>query len=268
MKRIALLTTLVMAFSLAFAAPVLAAPPGNDLFAGATVVTPPLPFNESLDTTEATTDADDAEANAECDAPATDASVWYQFTSTADEFLIVDVSGSNYTAGVIVVTGVPGAFTLVTCGPDAVAFPTTTAETYSILAFDDQEDGSGNGGTLNITIDLAPPPPTVDVTVDPVGQFTSSGSAIISGTVTCAGEADFTSLEVELRQTVGRFTITGFGFTEFACDGSTQSWSLEVLAQNGIFKGGRSVALTFAIACGAIDCGVDFEEATVRLRGG
>jgi hypothetical protein len=267
MKRIAVLTTLAMAFSLAFAAPVLAAPPSNDLFTGATPVTT-LPFNESLDTTEATTDADDAEANADCGAPATDASVWYQLTATADEFLIVDVSGSDYTAGVIVVTGVPGAFTLVTCGPGAVAFATTTGETYSILAFDDQGDGGGNGGTLNITIDLAPPPPTVDVTVDPVGQFTSSGSAIISGTVTCDGDAEFTSIDVELRQTVGRFTITGFGSTPFACDGTTQAWSVEVFGQTGTFKGGRSVALTFAIACGAIDCGFDFEEATVRLRGG
>jgi hypothetical protein len=267
MKRIALLTSLVMAFSLAFAAPVFAAPPSNDLFTGATPVTS-LPFTDSLDTTEATTDADDAEANAECGAPATDASVWYQLTATADELLVVDVSGSDYSAGVIVVTGVPGAFTLVTCGPLAVAFATTTGETYSILAFDDQEDGGGNGGTLNITIDLAPPPPTVDVTVDPVGQFTSSGSAIISGTVTCEGDAEFTSLEVELRQRVGRLIITGFGATDFACDGTTQPWSLEVFGQNGIFKGGRSVALTFAIACGAIDCGVDVEEATVRLRGG
>jgi hypothetical protein len=266
MKRVAVLATLVTAFSLAFASPVLAAPPGNDLYAGRTIVGG-LPFNEMLDTTEATTDPDDAEANsAECGAPATDASVWYELTAADDGFVIVDVSGSDYSAGVIVVTGSPGSFALVVCGPGAVAFPTTTGETYAILAFDDQQDGGGNGGTLAITIDTAPPPPTVDVTVDPIGQFTSSGSAVISGTVTCVGEADFTSIDLELRQRVGRFVISGFGSTPFVCDGTTQPWSVEVFAFNGTFKGGHAVAVTFAIACGVIDCGADFEEATVRLR--
>ena len=41
----------------------------------------------------------------------------------------------------------------------------------TILVFDDQLDGGGNGGVLNITIDVAPPAPTIDVTVNPVGEF-------------------------------------------------------------------------------------------------
>jgi hypothetical protein len=268
MKRLAVIASLVTAFSLAFASPVLAQAPSNDLYPGRTLVGA-LPFSETLDTSEATTDAIDAEANAECDAPATDASVWYEFTATEDGAVLVDVSGSDYSAGVIVVTGSPGAFTLVTCGPVAVAFPTTAGETYAILAFDDQEDGDpANGGTLVITIGPAPPAPTVDVTVDPIGEFTSAGTANISGTVTCTGEADFTSIDVELRQRVGRFIISGFGSTPFVCDGTTQPWSVEVIAFNGIFKGGRAVAVTFAVACGVVGCGEDFQEATVRLRGG
>ena len=58
-------------------------------------------FSEVLDTTEATTDADDAQFNASCGAPATDASVWYTLVGT-DEVVIVDVSGSDYSAGVLV----------------------------------------------------------------------------------------------------------------------------------------------------------------------
>jgi hypothetical protein len=60
--------------------------------------------------------------------------------------------------------------------------------------------------------------------------------------------------------------VTGFGSTDFLCDGTTQSWSVEVLPDNGLFKGGRAVAVTFAVACGAIDCGEDFEEQIVKLR--
>jgi hypothetical protein len=51
----------------------LAAPPSNDTFASATLVD--FGFSEVLDTTEATTDGDDAQLNASCGAPATDASV-------------------------------------------------------------------------------------------------------------------------------------------------------------------------------------------------
>src|SRR5829696_2832942 len=58
----------------------LAAPPANDTFPNATTAT--IGFSESLDTTEATTDADDAQLNESCGAPATDASVWYALEGT------------------------------------------------------------------------------------------------------------------------------------------------------------------------------------------
>jgi hypothetical protein len=266
MKRLAMLGSIVSLLTLTIATPVLAAAPTNDLYPGRTVIAG-LPFSDTVDTTEATTDADDAEANVICEAPATDASVWYELTATADEFLVINVSASDYTAGVIVVTGSPGSFELVTCGPDAVILPTLVGETYAILAFDDQFDGGGNGGTLQISIDAAPPPPEIDVTVDPTGQFNAqTGSATVSGTVTCSGEADFAFVDVQLRQQVGRFVVDGFGSIEVICDGTTQPWSVEVFPSNGLFKGGRAVALTFAVACGFIDCGTDFEEAIVRLR--
>jgi hypothetical protein len=249
--------------SLVLAGPVLAAAPSNDLFAGATPVT--VGFSESLDTTEATTDADDAEANADCEAPATDASVWYTLDG-ADNGVVVDVSSSSYTAGVIVVTGSPGSFGLVDCGPGAVAFFAASGETYSILAFDDQGDGGGNGGTLEINVAEIPPPPTVDVTVDPIGHFHKDGTATITGTVTCSGEADFSVIEVSIRQTVGRIFINGFGATDFLCDGSTQAWSVDVFPENGTFKGGRTATVTVATSCGVFDCGTDFEETTVKLR--
>src|SRR5919106_206305 len=126
-----------------------AAVPSNDLFLGATVVT--VPFSDTLDTTEATTDADDAELNASCGAPATDASVWYAFTAAADGGVVVDVSQSDYTAGVLVGVGTQGSLETVDCGPGTVGFTATAGTTYYILAIDDQEDGGGNGGTLQIS---------------------------------------------------------------------------------------------------------------------
>ena len=257
------LTTVVVT-----AAPALAAPPSNDTYAGRTVVGS-VPFTQSVDTTEATTDADDAEINALCGAPVTDASVWYEFTAQADGGMIVDVSESSFSAGEIVATGSPGNWTVVACAPGAAGWSAVAGETYTILVFDDQSDGGGNGGVLNITIDVAPPAPTIDVTVNPVGQFDSrTGSATISGTVTCTGEVQFAFMDVELRQTVGRVsTITGISSLDVVCDGTTQSWSVEVFPISGRFAGGKALSVTFAVACGTFGCGTDYEERIVRLRG-
>jgi hypothetical protein len=266
-KRFAVLGGVAAILNLVFVTTALGAAPSNDGYAGRTVIGS-LPFSDTVDTSMASTGGNDPKMNVEeCGAPATDASVWYQHTAATDSALIVDVSASSYSAGVIVATGNPVAgFSFVTCGPGAVVFFAAAGETYTILAFDDQIDGGGNGGTLEITVDTAPPPPTLDITVDPVGQFNNDGSATVSGTVTCIGEAFDTFIEVDLRQRVGRLFISGFGSTSFSCDGTTQAWSVDVFADNGLFKGGRTASVTFGAACGALDCGADFEEATIKLR--
>lgn len=266
MRRVSIAFCLVTVFSLVLAAPTLAAPPSNDTYAGRTVV-PGLPFSETIDTTEATTDADDAEWNASCGAPATDASVWYELTTATDSGVIVDVSASDFSAGVAIVSGVPGSFFTEACSQGGAAFFATAGVPYQIVAFDDQLDEAGTGGLLSISIEEAPPPPVVDATVDPVGHFNSStGSATITGTVTCTGEIEFSELDVDLRQRVGRVVISGFGITDFPCDGATHEWSVEVFGQNGLFKGGKAAAVTVAFACSVFDCGTAFIESTVQLK--
>jgi len=246
----------------------LAASPTNDTFTGATPIS--LGFSEALDTTEATTDGDDAQLNTNCGAPATDASVWYAFTSSSDTGVIVDVSSSNYSAGVLVGTGNQGNLQIVTCGQWAVAFFASAGTTYYVLAIDDQLDGSGNGGLLNISFNEAPPPPTVDITVNRYGTVnTRTGVATISGTYTCTN-GDFIDVFVDARQNVGRFTILGSGgFFEFGtCDGAPHSWSADVFPQNGKFAGGKTLTLNFAFACGPFECASGFVEQKVQLRGG
>ncbi len=265
MKRMAIPSSAVLLLTFMFATPVLAAAPSNDEFAGRTVI-PGLPYTETLNTTEATTDADDAELNAGCGAPATDASVWYELTPSADMAVLVDVSASDYTAGVIVATGSPGAFGPVeACGPGSVGFSATSGTTYVILVFDDQQDGGGNGGTLELSVSEAPPPPEIDITVDPVGRFNAqTGSVTLTGTVTCTDGA-FAFIDISLTQNVGRFIVRGFGFVEMACDGTAQPWTVEVQGETGRFKGGQAVAVAFGQACD-LDCGFTQEETTVRLR--
>ena len=248
------------------AAPALAATPDNDTFAGAVAIGS-LPFSATVDTTDATTDSNDVNANADCGAPATDASVWYSFTATEDTALIVDVAKSSYSAGVAVVTGTPGAFQLWACGPQTIGFPVVAGQTYYLLMFDDQSDGSGNGGQLVVTVDIAPPTPTITSTVDPTAGFNSkTGSATVHGTFTCSGAAEYAEVDVELHQQVGRGEVVGYGYVEVRCDADTHPWSVEVTPSVGTkFTGGKGASLTFSIACGVLDCSLDYQERVVQL---
>jgi len=258
---------LAVVLSLAGFSPALAAPPANDTFPNATSAS--IGFSEQLDTSESTTDADDAQLNTNCGAPATDASVWYALPGS-DQGVVVDVSQSNYSAGVLVGVGTQGNLQIVTCGPGAVAFFAAAGETYYVLAIDDQFDGSGNGGNLSISFNDVPPPPTIDITVNPYGKFNSkTGTATISGTYTCIN-GEFIDVFGDASQRVGRGSVLGsFGFFENGtCDGTPHNWSAEVFPINGKFAGGKTLTVTIAFSCGLFECAEGFAEQTVQLRGG
>lgn len=265
MRRMAIPSSLVLLSTLMYATPVLAAAPLNDTYAGRTVIAG-LPHVETLDTSEATSDADEAGIGADCGAPAADAGVWYEVTAPSDMLILIDVSASTYTAGVAVTTGSPGAFgPLEACGPGGAVFMAASGTTYVILVFDDQLDEGGNGGTLELSVSEAPPVPEVDLTLDPVGHFDSqAGSVTLTGTITCDDGA-VAFLDAVARQPVGRFVVSGWGFTEVPCDGTAQAWSLEVVGENGLFKGGKADATVFASAC-TFECGFDMAEGSIRLR--
>jgi hypothetical protein len=187
------------------------------------------------------------------------------FTPATATGVSVDVSASNYSAGVIVVTGSPGSFALVTCGPGSVAFSASAGVTYYFLAFDDTPSGT-NGGTLQISVTEAALPEAA-VTVDPTGIVNShTGVVTVSGTFTCAN-ADFAFVDVSVTQRVGRFTITGFG-EAFAdpCDGQSHPWSADVTGSNGRFAGGKATVDAFMFACGAVECATAEAIQTIRLR--
>jgi hypothetical protein len=247
-----------------FVAPAWAAAPPNDHFAGATAI-PSLPYTQTLDTTQATTDADDVEANADCGAPATQASVWYSLTPSADETPLVDVSNSSYEAGVIVVTGTPGNFNLLACGPGQVVFSANAGVTYSILAFGDVPDSSG--GQLDFSISEAPPAPKVKVTVNPVATVTA-GVVAVKGTVTCRGSAEFGPvLRVSLTQQVGRLTIYGKRSVDKSpCTGTTRNWTAKVTGKDGRFGAGKADVVVQGFACGVLDCGFKKVKATIAIR--
>ena len=123
-------------------------------------------------------------------------------------------------------------------------------------------------GTLKFALDEIPPPPSIVTTVNRTASFDAkSGSATVSGTVTCDADADFGFLDLSLRQRVGRVFIQGFGSTELACTGAPEAWSVIVVGGNGLFKGGKTASVSLAVACASGGCSEYVDEQTIQLTG-
>ena len=248
--------------------PAWAAAPANDEFAGAVAVD--LGDQITLDTIEATTTAADADLNAECGAPETKASVWYTYTAAADGGVVLDVTSSDYSAGFLVFEGTPSVDSLIACGPGTIGIGTSAGTTYTVMVIDDDEDGNtASGGNLVMDVQAAPPPPSVDVTVNPKGKVDKSGTAWVSGSYTCT-DADYIELDGELHQSVGRFTVNGYGFVfdEGTCDGTAHDFTMGITGENGKFAGGKAASIVFTFACGAFDCADGYVEQKVQLSKG
>ena len=262
-KLLARLALVLVALA-AFTAPAFAAAPSNDTFGNAKLVT--LGFSETIDTTEATTDDDDKRLLKTCPAPATDASVWYTIVGDGTK-VAVDVGDSSYSAGVIVATLSHGKLETVACADGVVSFDAEAGTQYYVLAFDDQFDGGGNGGTLTITFSESKYP-DINFSVDSYGKLDpSSGSATIAGSYTCTAGASF-EIFVDATQSKGQSTVVGFGDFQGECDGTAQRWTVVVEPESGKFTDAKLQTRSFGVAS-VPDLGVGNEiEQTVKLRGG
>jgi hypothetical protein len=223
-------------------------------------------FSETIDTTQATTDRDDAQLLKSCPAPAADASLWYTITGDGTK-VAVDVGASGYSAGVIVATLSHGKLETVTCASGLVSFDAQVGIQYYVLAFDDQSDGGGNGGTLTITFSESRFP-DIDFSVDSYGKLDlSSGSATISGSYTCTAGASF-EIFVDATQRQGRSTVVGSGDFQGECDGTPQRWTAVVEPVSGKFSDAKLQTTSFGVAS-VPDVGTGKAiEQTVKLRGG
>jgi hypothetical protein len=246
-----------------------AAPPPNDSVTGATVIGS-LPFTDTVDTTEATFDADDASLGPVCGVDPTftsSNSVWYAYTPSTDQTVAVDTSGSSYSVAGAIVTGAPGAFESVLggCFLGSTTVQLSANTTYYI---DLLESPAGSGGTLQVSVSELIVP-GVKLVVDATGRFSKSGAATITGTATCSAGAN-AYLFANLTQPVGRIaTITGFSdmVLDVPCDGTAQQWSITITPSSGLFKGGKATAHVFVSACDVF-CGFDEATPEIQLTGG
>jgi hypothetical protein len=258
-----LVLTLVLGASMAARAS--AAPPDNDTFAGARTITS-LPFADTLDTSEATTDQADTAAAAACGASTSAAqarrSVWYAIRPDHDEDVQFDSAGTAYRVGFAVVSGTPAGFTRVACGLIRASATLHAGTTYYVDAVD--FDGTGDG-QLHLSVREVPPP-RISVTLDSSGTFDPhSGSATVGGTSTCAN-ADIHEVFASAEQPAAAPRVSASGLTVVPCDGSPHRWTISLTSGAGRFAGGPLHVSLSASACGAVKCVNDFTEGNVLLR--
>jgi hypothetical protein len=293
MRRVGIFSVLLATGALALPGAALAAAPANDDIAAATGVTA-VPFADGpYDTTEATTGATDPSFCFEPGASPDRSTVWYSFTPGSSGRYIADTFGSDYDTTLYVGTlNAAGGIDGIACNDDtvdlqsAVVWQAEAGTTYLLMVGTCCGGGvvgqGGGGGLLEFHLDVAPPPPTIDLTVDGRGSFTQSGTAIIRGTVACTGVLfggggegggvviqDTTGgmISVDLRQRVGRLVIRGFGSGfDGPCSGEPVAWSIEVTGDNGTFAGGNADATVLASGCGPVECVEVAVSRTIRLR--
>ena len=250
------------------AAPAYAAVPANDTIQTATEITS-IPFTDTVDTTGATTDALETSLNASCGAPEVAHGVWYHANVSQSGVYVADTSQSNYGTGIMVVAGPASAPTFLSCGPRTVSGPLIAGQDVFLLVFGDGSTAQ-TSGTMVLTVTAAPPPPTVDVTIDARGSFGHDGSALIRGTLTCSGTA-INSEDVfgQVQQRVGRALYTSFFDAQpgVACDGAPHPWLGSAAPNNGLFAGGHATVNVQAQVCNLGGCNFAQATATVSLSG-
>lgn len=243
----------------------LAASPSNDTISGAKPLS--VGFEETLDTTEATTDADDEALNSYCDYSVFTASVWYTFTGTGAD-VILETEGSSYYPVIIVATGSPGSLEPRRCGYGNTFWHAEAGTTYH-LVIADTDDWAGGGGSLHVSLRHWVPR-TLSVDVNPTGTVDSAGTATVGGSYTCTGLRGIW-MNLWLEQSVGPRGMvrvaTEFGLYPAACDGKPHPWSKQISATGEKYAGGKAMVYLGAYGCNVI-CAYWEVVTEIKLRGG
>lgn len=239
-----------------------AAPPSNDEASGAVALN--LGDQVQQDTTQATTNAGDDALNANCGAPATEASVWYVYSPGTKTMALLDATMSDYSTGLMVFDGTPTADSLLACGPGQVGLRARAGHTYYVMAFSDT--AGVNGGNLVLSLKKAPTPRAhVTVAKRGVAFRGGGGAAKIHGTYSCRHDESFSAVVAHLRQRAGRLKIQADGSAATRCDGKRHRWSTRLVSPVGTFARGHAVARVRIIVCGLVECRRDVVKRRIHL---
>jgi hypothetical protein len=268
MRRFGIVATAwALVLSLASVAPALASA-GNDTAATATAVAIPSTTNENTAVADAA-DATETALNVNCGAPAVGHGVWFTITPSADMFVAIDTSASDYSAGIMLFAGAPADATFLDCGPATIIDGLTGGQTYYALAFGDGLSAE-TGGNLVFEVREAIAPPDISLQINRSGTVDKFGTVHLWGTATCTssnGSGNVFEIFGDVTQRVGRILIRGFfdSGVFISCDGTAQRWDVFFTGDNGIFAGGKAATVAIAIGCTDL-CSDSFTQAVVQLK--
>ena len=257
------------------AGPAAAAAPGNDTKAGAVVIPNSLPYNYTQSTTEATVDSGESAASSYClgvGAPAFEHAVWFKATIPAGltQAIRVDVSASDYGAGIAVLLDNGGTLSAIDCVPGAYVTPgAPAAGTYYLVVFGDGTTATtvATSTSRSISFHRRPtfPSPSTRPGLQP--RKAEPGSPELSPASAMVRMAVF-SVDGSITQTVGRLIISSYFSSgqSIPCDGETYPWQAYAPPTNGKFSGGKSITVSTAFGCNDAGCNAGYAEATVRLN--
>jgi hypothetical protein len=262
--RLALPTMLVAGLTIMAAGPALAAVPTNDDFANATLVQG-LPFTETVNTAEATTQATDP---TNCIGAAH--SVWYTYTADSDGSVSFDTFGSDFDTVLSAYTGTEGSLTQIGCNDDAggvfqsrVLFTVTSGTQYSIMIAGCCGTTEGESGNLVVNADVGGPPFTFDVSFSSGSVEPKTGVATIKGTLVCSGPG-LVDIAGELQERNGHTLVRGFFSVQVDCSQNMSTFTTTVTPSNAGYVPGKASIVDVSVSgCGANGCDSEFLEGVV-----
>ncbi len=230
-------------------------PPTNDEISGAT----PLTLNTTV--TEDTTLATSAPTDPTTCLFSPHNTVWFSFTPTQSQRLVLDRSGSSYDGRVSVLTDLGSGPVVIACGG---AFDATAGKTYYFM-----DASFFGGGQLQVTLR---PAIVMTVTIDQIVRVDRQGVATVTGTLACnpaTGISQFEqpTLAVDLRQRVNRtLVIEGSNSLRIPCPAISTGWSVTIIGSNGPFFPGQGEVFVTGFACDASSCDQPEVSRLVMLR--
>ncbi len=177
-----------------------APPAANDDFDSATVISS-LNFNDSIDTSGATTAPDDP--NFTCVSGPKYNSVWYRYTAAQSEDLVINTFGSAYDTVLAVWTGMRGSLTSVACNDDSgglqsyLQVPVTQGQTYYI----EVAGYISGGGILSLNVLRFVSNDDFDLATA-IGTLAYSNSQDTAGATTALDDPSFTCVSGQKYKTV------------------------------------------------------------------
>jgi hypothetical protein len=226
--------------------------PPNDTCLAPRLITS-LPYQDTLDTTKATTSVDDPIS---CTSASDSNSVWYAITPSANTVYAVDTRSSSFNTVLSIFTGACGSLTSIACNDDFSApsnetdrslltFKSTAGVTYLI-----EVSGKGSGGTLQIKVGY----PTITEV-----QYVSDGIVADFLTVRGAGFAGNSVVSVQKPDTDAEILATTVGGSQG--DGTATLLTANRKKLKKLIKPGKTVTIKVVPANG-----VGPESATFLFR--